>query len=514
MKEYALRWFVLYLCFSTTTARLWGVVEESDEGDEGDDDDYVEAGPETNEVIDPDIGTGDPTDLNDDDDDEEEDAPDPNWDTNRAIRDVAYFLRSHKFNDFDRRYYLNISESPRRLYQEFPKPPLRSLHWEVHKQCEVSFRSCLKFLEGIANSASLKRADDTVTVMREQGWDYVKDKEKLVAVQMDCERSKRKDNFTAVPFQGPIERFQWRTTASYYMCWYTMLGVPELALFGEPCDNMAYCLDHYGMDNNDPRADDTQPFACALYSFCPDPCCSSDHIWYMNDCYQSPENPCYAGNGPDDRTCTLNRDENRDFNSLIKNQLNVTCQCQNSGYEWSSRFGICVDVDECATGANDCHKENKTSCVNLPGYYDCICNLGYVYNAEQKLCDYDKTINEALYGVDEKTNNNETESRSMLSMIIKIITRSNAPYFNRRPDLVLIFKQRFHLAQRDFNEITKLQVSTAREQQLRQEKKKKINVRRLTISENAHERLFLDGFTVKLKPSRWKVRLAKMRWEF
>jgi len=82
------------------------------------------------------------------------------------------------------------------------------------------------------------------------------------------------------------------------MCWYTMLGVPDLATFGEPCDNHANCLDEYDVHNKDPRADDTKPYACALYSFCPDHCCPMKHIWYMKDCYQSQSNPCYAENQP------------------------------------------------------------------------------------------------------------------------------------------------------------------------------------------------------------------------
>jgi len=77
-----------------------------------------------------------------------------------------------------------------------------------------------------------------------------------------------------------------------------MLGVPDLATFGEPCDNHANCLDEYGVHNKDPRADDTKPYACALYSFCPDHCCPMKHIRHMKDCYQSQSNPCYAENQP------------------------------------------------------------------------------------------------------------------------------------------------------------------------------------------------------------------------
>ncbi|XP_046415817.1 uncharacterized protein LOC124177478 [Neodiprion fabricii] len=418
-KHYATCFLGVYVCFSVATARFWGIVEESDDRDNDEDD--LEEGQATEQVINPDVNTGEPTTQGDNDE-----ASDAGWDANRVIRDVAYFLRTHKFKDFDHRYYGSVSEVPRRLYQEFPKPPLRSLHWEVHKHCAVSFKSCLKFLEEIVKLTPLRRQDDTVTVMREQSWDPEKDKNQITSTQEDCELAKKKDNLTADPFQGPIERFQWRTTASYYMCWYTMLDTPELARFGEPCDNMAYCLDSYGIGNKDPRADDAKPFACAVYSFCPDPCCPLEHIWKMEECYQSQENPCYDGNGADNRKCVFQREDNRDFESLIKNQLNVTCACQEVGYEWSSRFGICVDTDECSTETDKCSKENMNTCINLPGYYDCMCNLGYVYSPEAKSCVFSQAFDKALHGVDDE-DANETEVKSVLVKIVKVLTRSKAP---------------------------------------------------------------------------------------
>lgn len=79
------------------------------------------------------------------------------------------------------------------------------------------------------------------------------------------------------------------------MCWYTMLERPELYSFNEPCDNFANCYTVFGK-NRDPRANDTLPFACAIYSFCPDPCCPRKHFWYMTDCYKTEYNPCKKGN--------------------------------------------------------------------------------------------------------------------------------------------------------------------------------------------------------------------------
>lgn len=201
-RRHATYFLILYACFCIATARFWEIVKETDDGDKDEDD--VEAEPTTDEVIEPDIKTRNPTTLSDD----EEEFLDPSWDMNKAIRDVAYFLRTHKFKDFDHRYYKSISEVPKRLYQEFPKPALRSLHWEVHKYCAVNFKSCLKFLESVVELTLLKRQYDTVTIMREQLWDLDKDKSKIVATQVDCETAKRKDNITADPFQGPIGKYR------------------------------------------------------------------------------------------------------------------------------------------------------------------------------------------------------------------------------------------------------------------------------------------------------------------
>ncbi|XP_012062493.1 PREDICTED: uncharacterized protein LOC105625785 [Atta cephalotes] len=349
-------------------------------------------------------------------------VPESSLDRNRVIRDVAYFIRAHKFHDYDHRYFKSAEEATSKLYEEFPKPGLRSLHWEVHKHCEASFVECLKYLERIIKLTVFRRENDTVTIMRKRKWNLMNNTEQIMTVQRDCQTAQREDNLIVVPFQGPIERFQWRTTVSYYMCWYTMLGVPDLATFGEPCDNHANCLDEYDVHNKDPRADDTKPYACALYSFCPDHCCPMKHIRYMKDCYQSQSNPCYAENQPAHRKCTLNRDENRDFQALRTNQINVSCECHQRGYEWSSRFGLCVDVNECVQGTHNC-TQNAESCLNLPGYYVCVCRLGYIYNSEIGQCVHSPDIDRVLKsGYVEKPK--VAKTRNMLDKIARIIARS------------------------------------------------------------------------------------------
>ncbi|XP_028047516.2 uncharacterized protein LOC105836441 [Monomorium pharaonis] len=378
--------------------------------------------PLTEQVMDHNIRVSDVPDV----DPEATNVPDSSLDTNRVIRDVAYFIRAHKFHDYDHRYYKSPEEAESRLYEEFPKPGLRSLHWEVRKHCEASFVECLKYLERTIRLTALRREDDTITVMREQKWNLVNNSEQILAAQRDCQIAQRRDNITAVPFQGPIERFQWRTTVSYYMCWYTMLGVPDLATFGEPCDNHANCLDEYGVHNKDPRADDTKPYACALYSFCPDHCCPMKYIRYMKDCYQSQRNPCYAENQPAHRKCTLNRNENRDFQALKTNQINVSCECHQRGYEWSSRFGLCVDVNECVRGTHNCTRNAGESCLNLPGRYVCVCQLGYIYNSKVGQCVYSQAINRVLKGYVKEPE--PVKTRSLFTKIVQTITRSGSGY--------------------------------------------------------------------------------------
>ncbi|XP_024943819.1 uncharacterized protein LOC107270700 [Cephus cinctus] len=426
---------VCELCILTVATDFSDAIEKPERVDdqlkevEGieDEDHDEEALPVTYQVMDANIKVKEPAST-----DETLENLDKDWDKKRAIRDVAYFIRAHKFRDYDRRYYREVSEVSRHLYQGFPKPALRSLHWEVHKFCVSGFDACLNYVERIVKLTSLRREDDTVTVMRENSWNLENNTEEILATQKDCEMAKRRDNRSALPFAGPIERFQWRTTVSYYMCWYTMLGIPELALFGEPCDNHANCLDQYGNNNRDPRADDTTPYACALYSFCPDHCCPIKHIWYMKDCFQSQENPCHYGKRGDayeapelspEGRCIMVREDNKDFSSLVADRINVTCECQHTGYEWSSRFGLCVDVNECAQSQHNCSEEEGETCFNLPGRFACVCRLGYVYNDEKKSCVKSPSIEKTLR--DLVIERNDTESKSLFALIVEKVSRSS-----------------------------------------------------------------------------------------
>ncbi|XP_044017201.1 protein kinase C-binding protein NELL2-like, partial [Aphidius gifuensis] len=412
--------------------------DDTDElDDEDDEDSNVGSSPVTEQIVDPKIKIKSASDH-----DIPEESIDPNWNRNLAIRDVAYYLRAHKFSDYDHRYYKKIEDSPHRLYEEFPKPPLRSLHWEVHKYCDDGFIKCLKYLDNTIRSTSLRRVDDTITVIKDNHWNISNNNAEIIAIQTECQTAQQRDNLTFVPFQGPIERFQWRTSASYYMCWYTMLEISELSRFGESCDNHANCLDVYGVNNKDPRADDSKPFACALYSFCPDHCCPMKHIWYLRECFQNINNPCYEINQPGHRKCTLNHQNNQNFNALMSNQLNVSCDCHTKGYEWSSKFGLCIDINECARGLHNCTLENGESCFNLPGSFQCVCGFGLIRNKQLGRCmisDTFKRVHEIL-----EPHVNDTHINNILSTIVDTLTRSSANNFHLFPGYFFVLKFIFY----------------------------------------------------------------------
>lgn len=139
------------------------------------------------------------------------------------------------------------------------------------------------------------------------------------------------------------------------------------------------------------------------------------------------------------RKCMLNRDENRDFHALRANQINVSCECHRPGHEWSSRFGLCVDVNECIRGTHNCTLNE--SCLNLPGHYACVCRLGYVYNPEMKRCIHSPDIERVLRSAKVVREPKIAKTKSLFEKIIRIITRSAGSSFvcGYRINFLLIF---------------------------------------------------------------------------
>ncbi|XP_049876133.1 uncharacterized protein LOC126373840 [Pectinophora gossypiella] len=309
--------------------------------------------------------------------------PDEKW-VSAALKDIAYYLRNYKYNEWDRRYHKDKPENIG-YFDVFPVPPLKSLHWQVYENCADNFYKCIVYLHSIITSAPFTRSADTVMALDfsmspDENFESVKFLEEDI-----CKKGLLSSEKSGLPFENVLERFEWRTTASYYMCWYTMLGIPDLSMIGESCDNFANCIQPVSYHNHDIRADDRQSFACAMHSFCPDPCCPIKYLKNKAQCYAAKVNPCYLENAddPSERQCTLHRGENLNLKDIVLNRWNITCHCKEPGFKWSSRHGMCVDVNECSTGEHNCDLMWH-DCLNLPGSYQCVCKFGLQYDKKNK----------------------------------------------------------------------------------------------------------------------------------
>lgn len=198
-----------------------------------------------------------------------------------------------------------------------------------------------------------------------------------------------------------------------------MNEVPDLVHLNESCDNFASCLDvNTKPHNNDIRAIDSTPFLCAMYSFCPDPCCPRQHLKDETTCLDVGENPCFESNPSGQRECVVKRQENRDFRDIILNRWNVTCRCPWKGFVWDSRYGMCVDIDECLTGIHGCDPLRE-ACVNLQGTYECVCRWGY-YKIDKK-CKPSAALTELKLNRRRENNTNDQMAESIIKKMFRVI---------------------------------------------------------------------------------------------
>lgn len=123
----AARRMLLCLCFSVEFYDGATVTSKS-----FDEDIELPLAPTTEQIMDARIKTINLPDVNETDDS----WMDPNWDRRSVVLDVAYYLRAHKFHDYDRRYYTYgrtnryvDSRLKRKKNQNFP----RAETWKIHR---------------------------------------------------------------------------------------------------------------------------------------------------------------------------------------------------------------------------------------------------------------------------------------------------------------------------------------------------------------------------------------------
>lgn len=305
----------------------------------------------------------------------------------KVIQEIGFYLRSYKFSGLDQRNFTDDSNEDKSAtnFMHFPYPPLRKIHPLIEKNCRPGFYHCIEFLHRVIVLAPFQMKDDTNFIIHDMKNENYTD-DVIERLDADCLYQVREEMKNGLPFTSLLAHFIWKTSASYYMCYYTMLEQEELKHFEIPCDNFAMCLDKtYGPYNEDPRGNDSKPFNCAMYSFCPDTVCPIKHIKDFNDCKSNTQFDCSPETKAGIDQEVFNRAKNRDLNGIMNNFWNISCDCPRKGFSWSSIDGMCVDVNECADGSHTCDL-NTQNCLNLPGSFHCVCNWGFDWNEHKKSC--------------------------------------------------------------------------------------------------------------------------------
>ncbi|RUS80997.1 hypothetical protein EGW08_011235 [Elysia chlorotica] len=287
---------------------------------------------------------------------------------------IGLFLAAHKYFEVDRRRGNSLSwkYDPRVFAKHFPMPRLRKLHPRVSEACHQGLTECIREIASTAQeSPSISDTDPELTKAAKALPENIPD---------------------YYPLTSDLELFQYRTTASYFMCWYTMQREELLMNYmnTRPClENLDKVkekewADMIVMDFRKGSLD--SPWLCSEIHFCPDPCYgrrTEGNVPSGKEMHEDRGNPCRHLK---DRTCKWVPNENTDLESLQRNKFNITCEChkEKPGFRWSSRFKLCVDIDECAESRVNC-KENRI-CQNAVGSFECVCRMGNKFDAEKKLC--------------------------------------------------------------------------------------------------------------------------------
>ncbi|KRX77185.1 Nephronectin, partial [Trichinella sp. T6] len=279
---------------------------------------------------------------------------------------AAFYIRIFKIHGKDTRR--EVKPIP---LSSFPDPPLMHVHPVLQDPCTTSFFACVATIakafdhSQFANPEMFTEAHSS----KSNYWQEVH--------QLD-------DSSYFPPMADMDDYFVFGTSAMYFMCWMTMLQLPLLR-------HLPYCsyTDKWFIGFNKhfysyikPSVKvnstylidflDEEPFRCALFSFCPDPCCERRSV-YQPSCDHDQLNYCTKQGLSG---CHLDLNENTNFFDLIQNRLNSSCSCPEHGMRYDPNALMCVDVDECGEGTAVCSKFN-TDCVNTVGGYICVCRAGF-----------------------------------------------------------------------------------------------------------------------------------------
>ncbi len=280
-------------------------------------------------------------------------------------------------------------------------------------------------------------------------------------------------SFRKLSFENPWELFNFRTTASYQLCWHTLNREMTMSEYDGNCFEDLILLYQQKDDEFSRliysyyRSDQSvSNFDCSLFSFCPDVCCNhTDILEKHNIIYDSKlENYFTAyinffafsslselfitetsndvlniftftltdlknnliANGlivdekckEDDNNpckgfgnsaCKLSFYDNKNIKDLKHNSINVTCECE-SGFFYSSQTDSCQDIDECELDSINHSCSRFEMSLNTYGSYVCLCPNGYKLNQSGK-CEADEktTLYDQVIKEIISINNNELE---------------------------------------------------------------------------------------------------------
>lgn len=190
------------------------------------------------------------------------------------LRGVGFWIRNHKFVETDQRFQTKKNrEATRYFMRTFPNPRLLQLEQTVGNACKRDVTSCVNEIYAKYRSTAWGRLANNDL----EYFGQLKQRKESSSVLTERQ-------IVYEPFESRLALFQYRATAMYWMCYHTLTEQFLLANFGKDHCGNSYVdvkvdfqthskLLIYSGYSQDYRTNDSIPFACAQWSFCPDVCC-------------------------------------------------------------------------------------------------------------------------------------------------------------------------------------------------------------------------------------------------